>query len=164
MKFLTCNSRLIHQAALGDREHSHTLLISAASDCIVRIDACACTCTIRARSSRCARRDRNGAHVCAEFKTTRFELIQRALVLEEYDLTKSLAAGLKADTDLAHAYVANVRSVHINPALPKGSADSDRALTDGGEYGVTIAGAKKIRGLVRILESYNRVAVTGGMC
>ena len=164
MKFLTCDSDLVHQAALRNRKHRHTLLIPAPSNSIVHVYACSGSSAIRARSSRCACRNRNCASVRSEFETTQFEFIQCTFTLKEYDLTKCFAAGLKSDTDFPHAYVADVPSVHEDPAFSKGSADSDGTLANCWKDGVTVAIAKEIRALAGILEPCNRVAITARMC
>ena len=68
MKFLASDSGLVHETALRNREHCHTLLIPAPGYRIVSVYACSSTGAIRARGSRRARRDRNSAHVGPEFE------------------------------------------------------------------------------------------------
>src|SRR6202043_2547627 len=112
--------------------------VFAPRDCIVHGAARACAGAVRGRCSRSACRDCYNANIRSELETIRFKLIQRALVLKEYDLTKSFAARLKSDTDFSHADVTDIAPVHVDPAFAKGPADSDCTLADGWKYRVTI--------------------------
>src|SRR5512134_163999 len=131
VELLAADGRLVHQAALGDREDCHALLVLAGGLGVALGAACA-----RARAAgrglcRSARRDRHRGGLRAELEIAAGEFVERPLVLEEDDLAVRLAAELQPDGELRHRGVADVGALRVHAAGAVRAADADAALADG---------------------------------
>ena len=89
---LTSQGRFVHQSALGDREHRHSLVILATGSGIVLPTAGTSGRTGRADSTGHSCSDGHRTHPGTELEIAVGEFIEGALVLEKNDLTVRLTA------------------------------------------------------------------------
>src|ERR1700722_1598830 len=151
-KFLPGDGRRIHQAALGDGEYRHALIVVAARSGVVLGAAGARAGAVGRRAGVGSSGDGHDARIGSEFKAAGLELIQRTFVLEENDLAVGFAAGLESDAQLSHLRIAHMVAVHVDVALAESAADAQRARTHRGEYGISVAVAEECRTGAGILE------------
>jgi hypothetical protein len=116
-KFLAADAGFVHQAAFGDRENRHSLVIGPHGCRIVAAAAGTRGTASSARRSRCPCRNRDGRRLCAEFEVGGRELVERALVLEEDDLAVSLTTQLSPDRGLVHRGVTDMFVTGVDSAM-----------------------------------------------
>src|SRR5208283_5347350 len=161
-EFLSGNSCLIHQAALGNREHRHALLVVARGRRVLLAAARTRGRAAGAGACRGARGNGDRADVSAEGESAGGEFIERPLILEEDDLAVGLAARLQTDAQLRHRCVADVLALLVDLARAVGRADQESALADRRKNHIAVAGAEKCGACARILEQTDGVAVAVG--
>src|SRR5215469_12780906 len=138
-KLLPSDRCLIHEAALGDREHCNTVHVPAGSGGVRVRSAGAGARALRTGACRCTRGNGNGAGLCAERELPGLETGEIRPRLEKYDLAVGLAAGLKSYADLCHRGVTDVLAMLVYPPLAPRPADNESALADRREYGIAVA-------------------------
>src|SRR5579871_2694017 len=158
-EFLSGDGRLVHQAALCDGEHSHSLVVATDGIGVVLSAARTGSGATRPRARRGSRSDRDRARVGAELEIAGGELIQCSFVLEEDDLTVSLTAELEAHADLGHRGGSDELSLRIDAAGSMGRSDYEPALANGREDRIAIAVRKEAGALSGILEKCDRRGV-----
>src|SRR5229473_7714811 len=92
----------IHESTLRNGEYRHAILVVAGRSRVLLAAACFGSSAVGARARGCGCGDRDRAGSGRKLEGTRFEFIQRALVLEEYHRAVGFAAGLESDSDLTH--------------------------------------------------------------
>src|SRR5688572_2298980 len=137
-ELLAADARLEHQAARAHGENGDALrVVRGLRHALFESDR------------RCARRN---------LVVAALEVIERGLVLEEYDLAVGLAAELQADGDLRHAAGADGGAALEDGAIASGTAEADGALGNLGEHDVAMGLLEEgVDARVGLLEHRNRI-------
>src|ERR1700734_1068458 len=138
-EFLARHRRLVHQAALRDRKNRHAFIVVPDRARVLFSTAHAGLLPIRCGRDIGPRGDRNYFCIGAKFEVAGLKLIRRAVVFEEDDFTKGLAARLKADAHLRQGCFANLPAANEDLALATGGSDDETTLANGRKNRVPVA-------------------------
>src|SRR5262249_55820273 len=129
IELLPRHGSLVHRATFYDGEDRHAPVISARS-LRVLFAATHLAAGAAGGSHAPARRsgDRHGIDISAELEIALGELVKRALILKEYDLTVGLAARLGPDAQLSHRGITCVFSLPEDAAGTVCSAHAQTTL------------------------------------